>query len=531
MAPKEPDAADAATSGTTAHAKDRRQGGAKAKDRPSARRKLKPGQAKPAKAGAAGVPRSLDAPAEPVSATPPADAKTAQSRPKDPAEHRDGNKETPATDAKAPEQSADDAQPTTVMVPAPVAPADVEPEPTPAEARRARRMARKQARAQSKLGEDFTPPPTAPAARPRSRHWAVVAGFLFMVLAPTSLVGWYLYERAADQYASTLGFSVRKEEGATAFESIGGIFDLGSGSSSDTDVLYEFIQSQELVARVDQLLDLRRIYAKPSGDPIFTVQPDATIEELVDYWQRVVTIFYDAGSGLMEVRVLAFDPDDAQRVSQAILDESSAMINAISTIAREDSTRYARDDLERTVADLKVARTALTEFRADNQIVDPESEIQINIGLLQTLQSQLAESLVELDLLRQTAREGDPRIRQTEQRILVIENRIAEEREKFGLGTTPEGRSAYASLVGEYESLVVDREFAESSYLAAQTNYNAALAEATRQSRYLAPHIRPTLAKSAEYPRRAILLLVVFLCLTMAWSVATMVYYSIKDRR
>lgn len=377
----------------------------------------------------------------------------------------------------------------------------------------------------------YIPPPTAPSARPRRRHWGVLASFLLLVIAPCCIAGWYLYERASDQYASTLAFSVRKEEGTSAFEDIGGVFGLGSNSSSDTDVLYEFIQSQELVERVDARIDLRAIYSKAERDWYFSVPPEATIEDLVDYWRKMVTIYYDAGSGLMEVRVLAFDPVDAQAVSRAILDESSQMINALSAIARDDATRYAREDLERAVEELKKARAAITEFRAANQIVNPESTIQIDLGLLGALNQQLAEAEIDVAVLKESAREGDPRVRQAEQRIEVIQNRIAEEQRKFGLGTVEGGRGAYATLVSEYESLTVDLEFAETTYVSALSNYNAAQAEATRQSRYLAPHIRPTLAQSSEYPRRETILLILFLLLSMGWMIVTMLYYSIKDRR
>lgn len=153
------------------------------------------------------------------------------------------------------------------------------------------------------------------------------------------------------------------------------------------------------------------------------------------------------------------------------------------------------------------------------------------MGLLNTLQAQLAEAMIDLDLLRETTREGDPRIRQTEQRIAVIEKRIREERAKFGIGGAGENREAYATLVGEFESLMVDREFAEQSYLSALTALEAAQAEAERQTRYLAAHIRPTLAQSAEYPQRETILMVLALFAFAAWATAALIFYSIKDRR
>lgn len=370
------------------------------------------------------------------------------------------------------------------------------------------------------------------AARPKKRHWLLVFSFLFIVLLPFIATAWYLWERAEDQFASQLGFTVRREEGTSASELLGGLANFSSSGSSDTDVLYEFIQSQELVAKIDARLDLRTIYsAHVDTDPIFAFDPDGTVEDLVGYWRRMVKISYDAGSGFLELRVLAFDAANAHQISQTILEESSAMINGLSTIARDDATRYAQEDLDQAVDRLKDAREAITDFRSRTQIVDPSTVLQGQIGILNTLQVQLAESVIELDLLRESTRDSDPRITQVQRRINVIEARIEEERRKFSRDGQGNGDGDYATLVSEFERLTVDREFAEQTYTTALSAFYGARAEAQRQSRYLAPFIKPTIAERAEYPRRPTILALVTLFCFLTWAILSLVYYSLRDRK
>lgn len=378
-------------------------------------------------------------------------------------------------------------------------------------------------------------PRPAPPARPRRRHWLVVLSFVVMVLLPSAGAGLYLWTRAADQYASYVGFSVRTEEVSSAIELLGGITQLSGSSSSDTDILYTFLQSQELVAKIDRELDLRAIWSKadPEVDPVFAYHPPGTIEDLTDYWGRMVKVYYDSASGLLDLRINAFTPEDATMVAEAIFRESSIMINALSAIAREDALRYAREELGDAVERLKEARREVTEFRNLHQIVDPEANIQGQVGLITTLQNQLAAALIELDMLAGNAGPNDPRVTQTQRRIEVIENRIEQERRKLGdnSATGSGGPEAYAKLVGEYESLAVDRQFAEESYRAALAAYDAAQAEARRQNRYLAAHVNPTRAERPEYPERFLLLGLIVLFLVLAWSIIVLVAYSLKDRR
>lgn len=377
----------------------------------------------------------------------------------------------------------------------------------------------------------FVPQPVAPA-RMKRRHWLILLSFLGVVLLPSGVTGWYLWSRAADQYASYVGFSVRTEEAAGAIGGLlGGLTGLSNSSSKDTDILYEFLQSQKLVTELDSELDLRGKWSKPQNDPIFAFRKDGAIEDLLAYWKRMVSIDYNGAAGLIEVRVLAFSADDATQISQALFDKSSEMINDLSAIAREDAIRYSREELTAALDRLKQARQVITEYRIRNQMVDPKVDVQTQAGLLGVLEQQLAEALIGVDMLSETARQDDPRVVQAQRRVDVIRNRIAAEREKTSVGAEGAPDNAIAELVGEYERLSVDREFAEKSYITALATYDAAEAEARRKSRYLAAYVSPTHAESARFPQRFELMSVIALFLFLFWAIGVLVAYSLRDRR
>ena len=371
----------------------------------------------------------------------------------------------------------------------------------------------------------------APLARRARRHGWMWLTFVLFVLAPTALGGGYLFTRAADQYASTVAFSVRKEQISSPVEMLGGIADFGTTGTADADILYAFIRSQEIVSLVDARVDLPRRFAGSENDPLFRYDPSGAIEDLHAYWERMVRVIYDPATGLIEVRVLAFDAADAQDIARAIFDESAKLIDALSAIAQDDTTAFARAEVARAVDRLKDAREAVTAFRSRTQIVDPSADLQGQMGLLSVLEQQLAEALINADLLRETTREGDPRLAQADRRISVVQARIEEERHNLGVGTGAGEGGDYATLLSEFERLAVDRQFAEESYTAALAAFDQAQAEARRKSSYLAAHIKPTLAETPQFPRRYILTATLGFFLVCLWAISVLVFYSIRDRR
>lgn len=377
---------------------------------------------------------------------------------------------------------------------------------------------------------DGMPPTVAPASL-QLRHRLIALTFVLGVLLPPFFAAAYLWGFAQDQYHSKVGFSVRLEENSPALGILAGLTGISSSSSSDSDILFEFIQSQRLVEQMNTEVDLREIWSRPSTDPIFALKKDASIEDLVSYWNTMVHLTRGKSPGLLEVEVRAFSAQEAHDIAQLLFQKSSDMINQLSAIAREDSIRYAREDLEQAREKLKAAREAVTLFRNMNQLVNPELDLQTQAGLLGNLQSQQAQTLIEIDLLRDSARAGDPRISQAERKLEVIEARIRAERQKMGFGSGDATQSAMANLIGEYERLAVEREFAERTYTSALASFDMAVAEARRQSRYLAAYMEPTMAETPLYPRRLTLLITFTMFLFLGWSVAVLIYYAAKDRR
>jgi capsular polysaccharide transport system permease protein len=381
--------------------------------------------------------------------------------------------------------------------------------------------------------------PVPPRARPKARHWGVLASFALLVLAPFALSVWYLYARAADQYHSQVAFSIRSEEGSSAVAAgiLGALTQIGSGSASDTDILFEYIQSQRIVEEIDEEsggendpgLDLRAMFRKAPEDPVFTLGEDDSIEALVAEWNRKVEVGYDSTGGIIHVRANAFTPEDAQAIAEAVLVHSSALVNRLSDQAREDAVRYARDELAESEARLKGARQALADFRRENRIVDPGAEAGGQMGLLNALEAELAQALVDRDVMLSYAEPTDQRVVQVGRRIDAIRERIDAERASLGLAEGAGG--ALPDVLSAYEALQVDLEFANTAYTRSLAALTGANAEARRQSRYLAPHIEPTEASTALYPRRLSLAGLTGLFLLLGWGVAMLIFYNARDNR
>lgn len=364
-------------------------------------------------------------------------------------------------------------------------------------------------------------------ARFRARHWFLLLSFILFVVLPAGYANWYLHARAADQYSSQLSFTIQSDDGP-ALSTLGAIFGSTSGGAADdAEVLYGFIQSQNLVEKLEHELGLRARFNKPyPRDWWFALGDDPSIEALSDYWKSMVLVSFNAG--IVEVEVRAFDPHDAQDIALAVLSDSTALINRLSAEAREDALRDARLFLEESIDKLRSVRLQLSDLRAAEQRVDPTLDVQALMGRIGDLEASLTKEELRLEQLRGFASSSDSRVVTAERRIESLITAIASERAKLASG----GDGATLSdTVGRFEELTVDRELAERAYGVALASFENAKSEARRQQRYLSAHVEPTLAETPAYPERYILGALATAFLFMGWVVLVMIAYNVKDRR
>jgi capsular polysaccharide transport system permease protein len=310
---------------------------------------------------------------------------------------------------------------------------------------------------------------------------------------------------------------------------------LGGGSDTtraDTQILYEYLQSQPLVERVDGALDLRGIYNDSRADTVFRFGDDPSIEGLVEYWNLAQTVSYDSAAGILYVEIRAFDPDDAQAIATALVTESERLINDLSAKSRRDAIAFALADLHEAETRVRDVRIALQTFRSAAGTADVSLDIQSAMSLVSSLRERRADIAADFDSRKQMLRADSPTLLALGRQLDAVDEQIAlEEARIASAGSDGSAESgSLADAAGMQENLLVERQFAENMYTAALAAVESARAEARRAQRYLAIHIEPTRSDAAEHPRRWTLSIALGVLCLVLWSIVQLIASSIRDR-
>lgn len=367
---------------------------------------------------------------------------------------------------------------------------------------------------QSPIGQRNDITKSAVSTRPLLR----TASFILMVVLPVSVAVGYFWLLAADRYESEAQFILRVPGRAAVGVQMPNL-PHGSGATRSNDdgfLVREYLESRDALALLERTAGLRQAYKAATTDPIWRFpnpfSPD-TEETLYRHYRRMVSAVFDTTTGVSTLRVQAFSPSDAQRLTAALLDAAEGLVNRLNERARKDAIGLAEAEAERMRQRAFNAQAELTKFREREQLIDPGKETLVileTIGKLSMLVAQVSVQISELS----SASPHSPQAIPLRTRRAALEAQIAAERQRLA-GST----QSIAPRIAEYERLVLEQGFAEKALVAAMTAVEMARAEALRQQVYLERVATPGRPDYPAYPWRIIWCLGIFAASYMVWRI------------
>lgn len=364
--------------------------------------------------------------------------------------------------------------------------------------------------------------------------------FLLFVLLPVAMVSAYYLAFATDRYAVETKFAIRSPSAAAPTDLLGIVSGFSTATSTVTDsyMVVDFIESRDLIDQLQERIDLSAIYDRHEADFLMRLDGTSSKEDLVRYFSRMTSIYFDNTSQILTLEVQAFTPEDARLVSATILELVGELVNEVSETARADTMRSAEREVARIEALLREHRRKMTDFRQTEQDLDPSASAEAQTRLLGELEGQLAALDTRMSSLRGFLSEDAPRVRVLSSQIDALQRQVEAQRARLGVSPESSGSAAagganpansITTRIATYEDLAVDLEFLQQAYLAALASREAARMEADRAQRYVAVFVRPSLPQKSVYPKRIQNILIFAAFATMLWGIGMMIVYIIRE--
>jgi capsular polysaccharide transport system permease protein len=354
------------------------------------------------------------------------------------------------------------------------------------------------------------------------------------IALPTVIAALYYWLIATDRYVSDTQMVVSDQAGPGAAGGAGGKSSLLSligmtGNDSQTTeiaIVTNYLNSSQALDAADKVIGLRRMWGAPSIDYFSRLPANASLEDFHKYYRRHVTLVADPTEPVIQVRVEAFNPKDAQVIGKTLVGLAQEKLNSAFVGMREDALQFARSEVSRAEQQLASVNDKLRSFRHAHSEMDPGESAKgvgsVTLGMF----AQLANTEAELRTTLAYAREDSATVKNLRSRIAALRKQISENR---GLLAGDQQDKPYADLLASYEGLVLEQKFAQESYTSAMGFLASSRASLAHQHAYLIDFISPTLPEEATEPRSSRNVLVVFIASVLLWLTGSLVASALRE--
>ena len=335
---------------------------------------------------------------------------------------------------------------------------------------------------------------------------------------------------AADRYVSNVSLSVKSTDGSSpiSLSGIESLVGVASSSTEDIKLLQEYIKSFDMLQKLDEKINLRSLYEKQKIDLFFRIYSSTSKESYLKYYRDRIHILFDDTTGLLNVAVEGFSPEDARNISAAILEECERFINEISHNIAREQLRFAQGELESAKQKYKDAKNELLAFQNEYGVFDPQSLAKTKAGFITEIELQISKKETELNTMRSYLNDNAPEIAALKAELRAHKEQLEKERRKVASNASQDKLN---DVVAQFEALYLNLSFAEDVYKTAITAVETTRIEIGRKAKQVVVIQSPYVPDSAAYPNKMYNIITIFVILTLIFGVVRLVRAIIDEHR
>jgi capsular polysaccharide transport system permease protein len=367
-------------------------------------------------------------------------------------------------------------------------------------------------------------------AKSRERSWLVKHRWLALsVGVPTLLAAVYYGLIASPIYVSQSSFVIKspgqKGMPTLSLANLVQTSGLSAGQEQTKEVL-QYIRSRDALKDLQAKTNIESKFSDRGADLLSRFPAplrERSFENLYRYYGSMVSANVDPENGIAALEVHAFTPADAYDINSRLLNLSEQLVNRLNQRAEGTAIAEGERRVREAEARLRNARVALSAYRNQQELFDPNKQAAGVLEISNKLVSEQAALRAQLDLMRRVA-PRNPSIPALQNRIVAVSREIAAQNGR-AVGT-PTG---IASKLSTFEKLSVEQEFATQMLTAANASLEQARTEAEKQQFYLERVVEPNRPDVATLPQGLKRTLVVFAASLCLYFIGWMIVVGILE--
>jgi len=361
----------------------------------------------------------------------------------------------------------------------------------------------------------------------RSWKQSLKLGSFLWVVACFAIAVFYFGLIASDRYVSRAQLVIKQADQIKMLPDALSMLGIGGSNHEDVLLTQDYLQSPDLLAKLDKELGLKAHYQSNKVDFFSRLPSDVSQEEFIKYYRNHLTLRLDDTSGVLTIEFQAFDPAYGQRVVNLMLKESEGFINKLGHQVALEQLSFVEKEVDRAYQRVQDEKAKVLDFQNSHHLLSPETTSSARLGVVSQIEGELAQQQARLKQLRSYMKETAPAVVSVQARVNALNQQLEQEKARL----TGLDKDAMNEVTAQYIDVQTQATLAADLYKTGLISLEQARVEAYRKLKHLLIVSQPTLAQDAEYPRRLYNLTTIGVLLCLLYGLIVMGLATLREHQ
>ncbi|EFO1300408.1 MULTISPECIES: sugar transporter [Enterobacteriaceae] len=361
----------------------------------------------------------------------------------------------------------------------------------------------------------------------RSWKQSLRLGSFMWVVACFAIAVLYFGLIASDRYVSRAQLVIKQADQIKMLPDTLSMLGLGGSNHEDVLLVQDYLNSPDLLAKLDKQLGLKAHYQSHNVDYFSRLSGDVSQEDFLKYFRDHLSLRLDDLSGVLTVELQAFDPAYGQRVVSLMLKESEGFINKLGHQVALEQLTFVEKEVDRAYQRVQDEKAKVLDFQNKHNLISPESTSTARLGVVSQIESELASQQAQLKQLQSYMRDTAPALISVKARAEALTEQLAQEKARL----TGTDQDAMNEVTARYMDVQTQATLAVDLYKSGLISLEQARVEAYRKLKHLLVVSQPSLAQDAEYPRRLYNLATIGVLLCLIYGLIVMGLATLREHQ
>lgn len=265
----------------------------------------------------------------------------------------------------------------------------------------------------------------------------------------------------------------------------------------DTAVLLNYLSSPAIVQDLAGKISFDEYFRSQRVDYFSKLSSDATQNDMLKYWKKHYAAYVSPKSGIVELEVIAYTPDQANNLLKIVLELAEQQVNKLSSGMWSDLRNSTQLDVDEAARSVSGLRGELRDIQNQTGVFDIDLSADRISSVLTTIESEIAALKSRRIALRESVSVTSPQISEIDRRLKGLEEQSGELRSQIA------GVSAnnLADFSAKFDHIRLELRLGEKKLEAAISDMEKIKLVSAMQLVYVDNFTEPSTPDEATYPK------------------------------